>query len=104
MLKLIGLILPALIDLINSKISESKTRFWVSAAVCAVVGVGVDFITRNGFAGYQGMTLLQASDAVSESVLMIFGLAQLSYKAVWDGVLGGLRDNLGLNAKTNGTV
>jgi hypothetical protein len=102
MLKLIGFILPAIIDLINSKIQDSKARFWVSVLVCALVGAGVDFITRNGV--YTGMTLLQITDALSESALMVFAMAQISYKAVWDGVLGGLRDNLGLNAKTNGTV
>lgn len=101
MLELIGIILPALIDFINSKVSESKARFWVSVAICSVFGIGVNFIEHNGSGGYTGLTLLMIADSLSKSALAMFAVAQISYKAIWEN--SDVRNSTGMNARTNGT-
>ena len=73
MLKLIGFLLPALIDLINKHIYDTDLRFWVSVIVCALVGTLLDYV-MGGFTGIE---------AWATDVLMIFGMAQLGYKAIY---------------------
>lgn len=88
MLKLIAILLPAIIDLINRKINDSDLRFWISVGVCSVFGVLISFAGNNFvFAGI---------DAVSESILAVFGLAQLSYKVLWEN--SDIREKLQLDA------
>lgn len=94
-MELIGILVPAVIDLINRNVKNSDARFWISVVVCAVVGLGVNYLETafafsNPRAGF---------DSISSSILAIFGLAQISYKAVWEK--SGLRESLGLNAVVN---
>lgn len=81
MLELFGILLPPLIDLINKKIIDSAARFWVSVLVCIAFGVLINYITSDGFKGYT--TLLEYADAISKSIIMVFGFAQLSYGSYW---------------------
>ena len=101
MLNLIGIVLPLIVDLINTWawIKSSKARLAVSILVCTIFGLSVDFITHNGFAGYHGLTLLEIANSLSESVLAMFGMAQLSYKFVWEK--SEVRSDVGLNMKEN---
>lgn len=92
MQNLIGILLPALIDSINSRIVESKARFWVSVAVCAVVAVIVEFLMQGHISG---------PEQVATDILAMFGVAQITYKAVWEK--NPVRDSMNLNARTNGT-
>lgn len=101
MLKLVGVLLPFFIDIVNSKIPSSQARFFVSILVCSFFGVGVSYIETNGFSTFAGMTMLEVANALSESVLVMVGVAQITYKAVWEKL--DIRNSLGLNAKTNGT-
>jgi len=75
MIKLVAFLLPALIDLINRKIISSDARFWISVLVCALVGTFLHYIT-SGFVSF---------DAWATDVLMVFGMAQLGYKAIYEG-------------------
>lgn len=78
-MEFIALLLPILIDYINRKVSNSDTRLWVSVAVCAVVGIGINFLqTSFAFA-----TPLFGFESITSSIMVIFGLAQLSFHAVW---------------------
>ena len=95
LLKLIGLLLPILIDLINSRVVNPQARFWISAVICAVAGVLVNW-AETGFVFADSMG---AADSISESVLSMFGLAQLSYKAVWAG--SEVRSLMGLDGAKN---
>ena len=72
MLNLIGLLLPPVIDLINRKIKDSDLKFWVSVAFCVVVGAVLQVVSGGGNA-----------EAYFESIMAVFGLAQLSYMAVY---------------------
>lgn len=96
MIQLIGLLLPVLIDLVNRKQSDKDIRFWTSVAICSGIGIATHFITVNGFSGYEGMTMLEVADALSQSAMVMFGLAQLSYKGIWEN--SGTRNELGLKA------
>lgn len=92
MQNLIGILLPALIDLINSRVADTRLRFWVSVLVCSAVGTAVHFIVNGTFTGVE---------ALSQDILAMFGVAQITYKAVWENAP--LRENMGLDARKNGT-
>jgi hypothetical protein len=96
MLKLIAIVLPILIDLINRKVKDTDARFWISAGVCMIFGIVINFIETNGFSGIP--TVLDLVNGISNSVIIVFGLAQLSYKAIWEQ--SDIRKDIGLNSKT----
>lgn len=73
MQNIIAFLLPALIDLVNRKISDTDLKFWISVLICGVVGTGMDYLV-GGFTGIE---------AWAEQVLIIFGIAQLSYGAIY---------------------
>lgn len=75
LMTLIGFILPPFIDLINNHIKDNYARFWVSVAFCTVIGFGIEYLTNNA------LTI----EGVSAQILTVFGLAQISYKAIWEG-------------------
>lgn len=81
MIELFGLLLPPLIDLINKKINLEYIRFWTSVIVCGIVGYVLCYIQTDGFDGFYKMT--QYADSISKSIIMTFGLAQLSFGAYW---------------------
>jgi hypothetical protein len=74
---LIGFLLPPLIDLINRKVGDSDARFWISVSICMLVGVGFEYISN-------GMAFLGVEPTVS-SIFEMIGIAQISYKALWEG-------------------
>ena len=69
------LLVPA-IDLVNSNIKNSQYRFWISVAICFVVGIFVSFVKHAGFKGV---------DVVSADILAIFAMVQLIYKGYYEG-------------------
>ena len=80
-MELVGFLLPPLIDVINRKVGDSDIRFWVSVFVCAIVGLGINyvdtlFIFESVKAGF---------DSISASVLIVFGAAQLTYRGIYEG-------------------
>lgn len=79
-MELIGFLLPPLIDLINRKIVSSDARFWVSVIVCALVGAGINYIDT----GFAFESLRAGFDSLSASILVVFGIAQLVYGAVYN--------------------
>jgi apolipoprotein N-acyltransferase len=79
-MEFLGLLLPPLIDLINRKIADSDARLWISVLICSLVGAGLNWLeTQFIFA-----TPMAAFDSITASILIVFGLAQLSFKAVWE--------------------
>ena len=88
MLNLIGFLLPPLIDLINRKVLNKDVRFWISVLICGTVGVVLNYVTNSGELG--------SIESIIDSMFLIFGMAQLSYKAVWEN--NSKRVNLGLRA------
>ena len=75
MVKFIGFLLPPFIDLINRKIANSDARFWISAATCSVVGVAISYFTFGGWAPL---------DDIINTIFVVFGTAQISYKGVYE--------------------
>lgn len=76
MIELLGLLLPPLIDLINRKFTDSDIKFWISVIICALVGTILNF-TSNNFH-------FVSQDSLAKSILTVFGVAQLSYKGMWE--------------------
>lgn len=91
MIKLIGILLPAFIDLINRKVADSDARFWIATGICVGVGAGVNYVQTL----FVFPSLILAADSISESILATFGLAQLSYKLLWEN--SAIRERLGLD-------
>ena len=73
---LISFLLVPLIDLINSQVKNSQLRFWISVAVCALVGTVIDFVTHHGFGGV---------DVLATDIMGVFAMVQLVYKGVYEG-------------------
>jgi hypothetical protein len=76
MINFIGFLLPALIDLINRKVSDSDARFWVSVLVCSLTGIGVELL-QSGF-------VFITADPFIEEIMIMFGIAQLVYKGIYE--------------------
>ena len=70
-IELVGLILPPIIDFINTRITDSRVRWVVSVVICALVGVLLNI-----------GELDLADWAKSSSV--IFLSAQAAYKLYWE--------------------
>lgn len=96
MLNFIGFVLPVFIDLINIRFKDSGTRFLISLIICSLFGIGVSYLKTNGFAGFE--SIQQVSETMAISAMSMFGMAQLTYKKVWEN--SEHRVGLGLNAKT----
>lgn len=77
MINLVGFLLPPLIDLINRRVKDSDARFWISVLVCSLTGIGLEYVAT-GFVFSGGV------DPYIESILAMFGLAQLSYKGLYE--------------------
>ena len=55
-------------------------RLVVSLVVCSIFGVFINFVNT----GFHFKTALEAFNSISSSIMVAFGLAQLSFKAVWE--------------------
>ena len=69
--RLIGVILPPAIDLINRKVANTDARFWISIAFCMLIATIFNFLNNNGFTGL---------NPVLTDFFWIWGLSQISYK------------------------
>lgn len=71
---LIGLVLPPVIDLINSKVTDSKVRYLVSMGICIVVGVllNIGDLTAGSF------------EKVIASATLVFASASTTYSLYWE--------------------
>ena len=74
--KLIGFLLPAAIDMINTHIQNSKARFWMSVLLCSLVATVSHYLVN-------GQKFLGA-DALSTDILAMFGIAQIVYKGGYE--------------------
>lgn len=82
MMFLIGFFLPAIIGLVTRYFKDPQARFWASAFICTIFGVGVNFIEHNG--AYTDLTLVQLVDSFGQSIGAMIGIVKLSYEVVWN--------------------
>lgn len=75
-----GLVLPALIDLINRRVTNSDVRLWVSFFVCLVFGVFFNFVDT----GFIFESFKAGFESITASVMFVFGLSQFSYKGIYE--------------------
>lgn len=68
---IVGAILPPIIDIVNSHIEKSQHRFYVSIAICVIIGVAMS------------LTELTPSDPI-KSALVVLMTAQAIYKKYWE--------------------
>lgn len=94
-MEFLAFLLPAAIDLFNRKIQNSDVRFWVSALICAVAGIGLNFLDTN----FVFASAKEGFSSLSASIMAAFGMAQISYKAIWEK--SDIRENLNLDASKN---
>lgn len=73
-MKIVALILPPIIDIINSKISNSQVRFLVAFLVCAIIGLIINY-TNNLFKFNV--------NAIPDDILSVFAISQISYQVVY---------------------
>ena len=80
-MEFLALLLPILVDFINRKFANSSdARLFVSLIVCGIFGLFINWInTQFVFA-----TPLDAFNSITASIMVAFGLAQLSFKAAWE--------------------
>lgn len=88
-MEFLAVFLPIVIDFINRKFANSSdARLFISIGVCAIFGAGINYInTQFIFA-----TPLDAFNSITASIMIAFGLAQLSFKTVWEKT--SMHDNL----------
>jgi hypothetical protein len=79
-MEMIGLLLPIVIDLVNRKVENSDIRFWVSVAVCSAVGGALNYLDTS----YTFASPVEAFESVTGSIMMVFGLAQISYQGFYE--------------------
>lgn len=94
-MEFLGFLLPPVIDLINRKVGDSDKRFWLSVLVCSLVGIGLYWLET----GFVAETRMAIFEGLTKAILAVFGMAQISYKAVWEN--SPVREGLGMNAEIN---
>lgn len=94
-MELIGVLLPVVIDLLNRKVANSDMRFWISVGICTAIGAFLNYLQTQ----FVFSDLMTGFQSVTASTMTVFGLAQLSYKAIWEK--SEARDKMGLDAKNN---
>lgn len=72
--KIIGLILPPIIDIINSQVGDRRLRFLISFFFCAALGAGSHALRNGGFLGVE---------PVADDILWVFALSQVSYNLAY---------------------
>ena len=69
---LVGFFLPPVIDIINSKVENSKLRYWVSMLLCFVVGVLVN------------LDKIKDPQSLLANAALVFTSAQVTYHTYWE--------------------
>lgn len=76
-MEFVGLLMPMVIDVINTEVSNAKARFWVAFGLCTVVGVLINWMQTS----FSYPTPMDAFEGITASVMVVFGLSQISFKA-----------------------
>ena len=80
-MEFLAVLLPVIIDFINQRFANnSDARLFISILVCSIFGTFINWINTQ----FLFATPLDAFNSVSASIMIAFGLAQLSFKAVWE--------------------
>ena len=80
-MEFLALLLPVLIDFVNRRFAKNgDIRLLISIIVCGIFGLLINWVnTQFVFA-----TPLEAFNSITSSIMVAFGMAQLSFKAVWE--------------------
>lgn len=78
-MEFLALLLPILIDYIARKVADSDIRLLISVIVCSVVGLGLVWLDTS----FVFVNARVAFDTITSQIMVVFGLAQLSFHAVW---------------------
>ena len=78
-MELLALLLPIGIDYINKKVSDSDARLWIAVGVCAVFGVFLTWLDTS----FHFIDQRFGFDYITSQIMIVFGLAQLSFHALW---------------------
>ncbi|MFA5014015.1 MAG: hypothetical protein WC549_00545 [Actinomycetota bacterium] len=73
MQNLIGLILPPIIDLVNSRIANDRIKFLVSVVICTLIAAAVNYQQLN----------VNSVGAFLQSASIVFTESQLVYALYW---------------------
>lgn len=68
---LVGFILPPMIDLINSHVSDARLRYTISLIVCILVGILVN------------LDKLNSPSEIMGGIAVVFTSAQITYQTYW---------------------
>lgn len=71
---LLGLVIPALISIVNGMVDNKDLRFLVSLGVVTVLGTALHFLTYGMFLGFE---------AVATDVMWVFTFSQISYQQLY---------------------
>jgi hypothetical protein len=80
-MEFLAVLLPVIIDFINRRFANSSdARLFISILVCGIFGTFINWVNTQ----FLFTTPLDAFNSISASIMIAFGLAQLSFKAVWE--------------------
>lgn len=81
-MEILGLLLPVIVDVINKalKVTDSNIRLIISVVICSIVGIVLSFFQSNGF---HYADIQTAGAAIGQSIILVFGFAQLSFQGYW---------------------
>lgn len=94
-MELLGFLLPPILDIINRRVKDSDTRWGITVALCALVGIGLNVLQHNGV--YDTTNWMAVASSLATSVVAVFGSAQITYKKLWEN--SDVREALNLDAK-----
>lgn len=100
-MNILAIFIPLLVDTLNNLawVKSERMRMWIALIVAALFGMMVNFVTHNGFAGYEGLTMLQIGQSLQDSIFAVIGISQASFAILYKPT--GLRDALKLNVSEN---
>lgn len=79
-MELVGILLPPIIDLVNQFVNNKQIRFLVAFIICALFGVGINWISSQ----FNFATPMEAFQSLSASILAVFGASQVTYNVGYE--------------------
>lgn len=79
-MEFLGIFMPLIVDTIGRNVTNSEKRLWLSFIVCSVAGVLFNWVNTQ----FMFESPVVAFDSITKSIMMVFGLAQISFKAYWE--------------------
>lgn len=80
---LVGLLLPPFIDIINSRVSDNRARYWIAMVLCFAIGILIN------------LDKIQDPKMLLANASLVFTSAQITYHTYWEQA--DVRRTLGLD-------